>query len=904
MTFTIARMGIMALIWGLLSLSALSGQTLRPGTLPYYESSFEQWRSGRSLDSLKGWKWYKRWENRMQISAQPDGSIPTSQTYFQGLSEAQSIKLAARSASSSGWTPVGPDLLATPSPSMGLITGIGRINCIAFHPSDSAIFWVGVAQGGVWKTSDHGQSWTPLTDELPMLRISDIAVNPQNADELYISVGDYAYLGVALETDGRKRHTYYGLGVYKTTNGGISWQPTGLSLAATQLDESLIRRVIIHPNQPQQLVAAGIQGIWTSSDGGNMWNQTLDSMIWDIEQDPSAPNTLYASTAHVLNLGAGSAGVWKSVDFGQTWQVLPTGIPAKAVQRVELSISAADPQYIYAVCCDSQRGFYGCYRSTNGGANWTLQSTASSSYNILNWYLYAQGQGGQGTYDLAVLADPHDPDRITVGGINLWVSTNGGASWEAASYWTRAYGESVHADQHMLSYNPLDEKTYLCNDGGVVRTDSIESHSEVAILTPGFEWTTQWEQISQGMAVTSFYRLGVGPAGTDLLMAGAQDNSTFLYNGQKWTNVIGGDGMECIVDPTLPQHLFGSYQYGTLFESFDGGNSFSYISSPPNAAGDAGGWTTPMMLHPVQSSQLWAAFGDLWEYQSGGWTAHSTFADVPELGHPAVASALAISPISPHRIYIAKRPYHAWGVPSSVHRTDDGGSTWAQISDSLPTGLYVTYLATSQSEADGIWASFGGQVAGEKVYFSADGGNTWENRSFNLPNLPVNCLATQGTANGDIMYAGTDAGIFYLPTGSQSWLPFSDGLPNVIVSELEIDTAQGKLLAATFGRGIWQSDLIQPIVSSISPTAHNIRISVSPSPVPADAPIRVKLENSPINELDISLINIQGRLIFRRRLMATDSVIELNIPHHMAPGIYYLVVHSGQSSKSLPLRVE
>ncbi|MEZ4826568.1 MAG: T9SS type A sorting domain-containing protein [Bacteroidia bacterium] len=886
-------------------------ENLNAPALPDMEKAFLLWAQQHNPDSTKGWKWYARWQEHTLARADGKGNPTDPSVVFGSIMNTYRLRTQRQpvSARSANWMPIGPMALPS-SPDPSSLHGMGRINTVTFHPADPQTFWVGVAQGGIWKTTNSGQSWIPLADDLPILRISDLAVDPSNPQVIYASIGDYAYMGVALNLDNRKRHTHYGLGVYKTTDGGLTWNPTGLGFSQTQRDGSLIRRVFVHPNQPNTLLAAGIDGIWKSWDGGQIWTHISDSLIWDIERHPTNPNILYASTGFVATLQQGSAGIMKSVDFGDTWTVQNVPFPPKnAVQRIELAISPSDPDYVYGLACNMQRGFYGLMRTTNGGNQWTMQSDMNSAPNILHWYEGSSGNEGQGTYDLTILVDPNDKNRIYTGGINLWGSGDGGVTWNGISYWRADFGPSIHADQHFLSYNPLDDKFYICNDGGIMRTDSLVFGSwEDAGSTAGYQWPTQWEDISSGMNITSFYRIGITPAFPDRLLAGAQDNSTFFKAGNNWINIIGGDGMECEIHPDEPNTIYGSYQYGGLTRSYDGGQNIEYgiTNAITSGAGEAGAWTTPYELHPDDPDSLYAAFGNLWVSPDGGdtWTKRSDFGAMNGAGYPAPASALAISPANPQVIYLAKRIYHSYSQPSEMWRTVNGGTSWTNITAGLPDTLFFTDIAVSATDPMQVWVSVGGFTPGGKIFFSANGGDTWSDISLNLPNLPANTLVYQEDTISGVLYAGMDIGVWVKADTASQWTLYSDNLPNVIISELEIDPVAGKLYAATFGRGVWISDLVEinPPASLYQNRPDQLVASVYPNP--GKGSFTIQLHDARMPKVEMQIVDVIGRVLATYTLRPESGELKTRITTPLPAGLYYLRLSSGQRSSVIPYQAE
>jgi photosystem II stability/assembly factor-like uncharacterized protein len=872
--------------------------TEKPG-LPELQASFQDFVKANDLDETKGWKWYRRWEQFHGQRANPDGSIADDRIFMNEAIKVAAMKkkMAATKDANSSWLPYGPNALPT-SPNSVSGHGMARINCIEFHPTDPNTFWVGVAQGGVWKTTNSGQSWTPLTDELPILRISDIEVNPQDPDEMYIAVGDFEYIGVSLALDDRKRHSHFGLGVYKTMDGGVTWNPTGLAFNQTQFDNSLIRKIVLHPTDDQQVVAAGVDGIFRSTDAGASWTTVLDSLVWDMEMDTVNIGTIYAATGYVGTLQEGNAGIYKSIDFGLTWTLLNTGIPAQGlVQRVNIEIAPSNPDILYAVSCDMVDGFYAMYRSIDGGATWTVQSDFNDGVNILEWY-GGSGSGGQGTYDLAMVIDPVNSDRVFVGGVNMWGSDDGGATWDGCSYWVNYYGTSIHADQHQYRFNGVDGKWYVCNDGGVMRTDDLQIGSwDDANNIGGYEWPTTWENLSDGMQITSFYRLGLSANNPGFVIAGAQDNSTFYYDNNSWINIIGGDGMECLLDPNDPSFLYGSWQYGGLANSWDGGQSLNYYLADYilNTVGEESEWVSPFMLNPANSSELYFGAGNLWKtYDEGNnWSQMSSFPNMSGAGYPSPASALAMSTNFPDHIYIAKRIYHSYGEMASLYTTPDDGGTWNNITAGLPDSLYFTYVAVDNNDPNIAWVTCSGFVDGVKVFKTSDAGQNWTNISMNLPNIPVNCIVLNEASEDHTLYIGTDLGVFYTNDVMSDWQVYGVNLPNVIVSELEIQYQENKMYAATFGRGIWT------IESTVGIEGQEAVASFAASlyPSPNNGAFQLDLEAEKSSTYQLKVIDIMGREVHTETFETGPGMHQRSVNLEVASGQYFLHVSDGSGSR-------
>jgi photosystem II stability/assembly factor-like uncharacterized protein len=840
------------------------------------QKKFDDWSRTVDLKKTKHWKYYKRWENDMQFKTNGRGELADPSVYINEVVKAAAEKQEAPSSrfSSAAWSPVGP--FALPNNLTGYMqNGIGRINCIAFHPTDPNTYFVGVAQGGVWKTTNNGASWTPLTDDLPITRISDITIDPNNTNIMYISVCDFEYIDVALNIDGRKRNTHYGLGVYKTTDGGLNWSPTGLSFLLTDGDASLIRKVLINPANSNQLVACGVSGMYTSANGGTSWAHTLDTLFWDMVQDKTDPDVLYAASGWLAASNYGHAAIYKSLNFGASWTQLSTGITATgAVQRIKLAIAPSDNNYIYAFAVDNQDGMYGIYKSINAGTSWTF---LNPGVNVLE---AGDGTmpGGQGTYDLGFNVNPANRDIVYTGGVNLWASTDGAQTFDPASHWTLSYGATLHGDIHFIETNPLTNELFVCSDGGIYRTDNFAAQTW-ADAASGNPWPTTWTDISDGLAITSFYRLSSSRNTTGRLAAGAQDNATFYYDGSSWSTIFGGDGMDNYLDPVDDDVVIGSSQYGNFYLSPDGG--ISSFDPGVNVNFESGEWVSPIVADYNVYGTLYAGLTNVNASSDGGNTWYA-LSPLPSNGiHDNELSALAVANSNSNVIYAGRRIRFEFGSPSGAYRTTDGGSSWTDITSNLPDSLYYTSMDVSQSDANTAYVALAGLAAGEKIYRTSDGGASWQNISYNLPNVPVNCVKTV-PASGELMVA-TDLGVYIFNAAAGSWISENTGLPNVIVSDIEFNPVLNKIYVATFGRGIWESDLSSMVGMPQQPGG-NTGIELYPSPNNGSFSISLTDKGMMDEKLQLEIVDVMGRRVYAKTL---GGSISYNFELELSPGLYF-----------------
>ncbi|MGA9117229.1 MAG: FlgD immunoglobulin-like domain containing protein [Bacteroidota bacterium] len=720
-------------------------------------SAFYSWWDGRdSTQKGKGWKQFKRWEWFWEQRVWPSGEFPDPMQLWNESRRVRPPGAAAGAQNAGNWSEMGP------GESPGGYAGLGRLNCVRVNPLNPDILWVGSASGGLWKSPDGGWTWSTQTDELPSIGVTDLVIQPSDTSIMYLATGD----GDAGDT--------YSVGILKSTDAGETWNTTGLAWSTSQTRR--ISRLLMHPSDPLTLIAAG-SGIHKTTDGGATWAQVQSGTFRDMEFRPDDPSVLYASGA--------SGSIHRSTNGGNSWLPVTAGLPGGG-GRVALGVTPAAPAYVYALfASSSSSGFQGFYRSTDGGATWSLRS---SSPNILGWSETGSDGGGQGWYDLCMAVSEFNPGEVYTGGINAWKSTDGGLTWRLASFWYGIGGVStVHADQHDFHFVPGSDILYAGNDGGIYRT---------------VDGAATWQWLGSGLRPTQFYRLGLSATDPGLLIAGSQDNGTKALAAGSWNDVLGGDGMEAMVDHTNPLVMYGSLYYGDIYRSVNGGSSFSLISG---GIPETGAWVTPYIMHPSNHLLLYAGYTSVWKSADGGSTWQS-------IGSPGggTLTILASAPSDPRVIYA--------GRGSSLARTTDGGATsWQPVP--VPTSsASLTYLAVHPQDPLHLWVTCSGYSAPNKVFESTDGGWSWTNISGSLPNVPVNCIVYQNNSP-ERVYVGTDIGVWYRDLTHPDWQDFNNGLANVVVSELEIQDAARKLRAATYGRGIWESDLLpnQGVVIGASP---------------------------------------------------------------------------------------
>lgn len=670
-----------------------------------------------------------------------------------------------------GWQPAGPFNIG------------GRITDIAINPAVPTTMYVGAASGGILKTTDNGASWQNVFTDAPVISIGALALDPVNDQVLYAGTGEA----------NASSYSFIGNGIYKTTDGGQNWEHIGLEQSA------YVGRILVdHSNSQRVFVAAcgtlftpnDQRGIYRSEDGGSNWEQVLfvsDSTAGvDIVQHPTNPDILYAAMWERMRgityrrSHGPTSGIYKSINGGDTWTLLQNGLPGGAEKgRIGLAIARNNPEIVYAFIDRNQGGysFATVFKTTNGGANW--QQTNDGALQDMNssfgWYF------GQ------IRVDPQNDNRIFLLGVDIYRSENGGNSYtQIAGYFNI---DQVYVDNHAMFIHPQTGFIVHGNDGGLYTSSN---------------YGNSWSKINN-LPLTQFYAIEVDYLNPQRIYGGTQDNNTVrTWTGalNDWERILGGDGFYSLVDYTNSNTIYAESQWGNLYRSTNGGNSFSYIADA--MSGDRTNWSSPLAMHPENPSTLFFGTYRIWKTTNKGtnWTAISgdlTF-NLSSSGYSTITT-IAVSRLDPQKILVGSDD-------GRVHITTIGGNIWTDISAGLPV-RWITRVAFDQFDGNTIYATVSGFRWDEPhpyVFRSTDLGQTWESISSNLPEMPVNVIVTDPGQEGQL-FVGTDAGIFFTTTGGQQWWSLSQGIPNVPVTDLKIHDPTRTLVAGTYGCSAYRLDL-------------------------------------------------------------------------------------------------
>jgi photosystem II stability/assembly factor-like uncharacterized protein len=733
------------------------------------------------------WKWW--WRDRVKA----DGSFPDLRAQWLDYQRNFATAAAARS-NQPLWENEGPTHSPNYQPN-GSYWGVGRTKHVAFHPQDPLTFFVGATCGGIWKTSDGGFTWSPMGDGLPYLPVSIILIDPQHPDTMYISLGD------------KEGWWNWNLGVYKSTDGGSTWSPTGLDWELS--DEHVIYNLILSPTDPQRLFAATNKGIRRSLDGGGSWQTLKTGEFTDIKFQPDNDSVLYAAQHNYW----GKSQLVKSLDNGATWAQISDF--QETQNEIRIAVSPLMPHWVGLHFTQGKRFLI----SKNGGQNFENYAAPDDDWGIFCF-------------------SPSDTNIVYLGGVSMSRSLDQGATWEKITHW---YNDGIHAEVHAdardLVFNPHNpQEVWYCNDGGLYRYD---------------EASQTWMDFSGGLGIAQFYRIAVSETGSQLkIAAGSQDNGGWLRIGDTWKHTNGGDAMCQIIDPLNSNIIYTEYYGGNdIYRSFNNYNTDVNIADniPDNPSGD---WVTPFMLNPQNNKTFLVAFHDLYRSFDRG----NTFHKISENLTSSVDNKIRDFTMAPSdtNVILAARQ-------NRIYKTVNGGQAWT--AKTISTNEEITRVAIHPTDPQRMWLTKGGYADGRKVYATTNGWLTHQNLSGELPNVPVNCIIYDAPTN--YLIVGTDIGVFYSDADQIDWQPYGTGMPAVYVLDLKVRQATRKLYAGTHGRGVYSVDL-ETLVPTNEPTAGPNPTLVFPNP--ARNVLLFKTENEAVFDGEIELFDAMGRRVLRKKI--------------------------------------
>lgn len=739
----------------------------------------------------------------------------------QGLSAQKPKTVPAKAAVPAAAEAAGPKKLITEAALAGLAFRnigpaimSGRISDIAIHPARRHVWYVTVGSGGVWKTDNAGTTWTPVFDSQASYSIGCVTLDPSNPDTVWIGTGENV----------SGRHVGIGDGVYKSLNGGKTWTNVGLK------NSDHIARILVDPRNSNVVYVAaegplwssgGDRGLYKSVDGGATWAVSLeinkDTGVTSVEFDPSNPDTLYAAayqrrrTVAAFMGGGPDSGLYKSTDAGKTWRKLTVGLPAGDKGKIGIAVSPIDHSVVYATveALPDERGFY---RSTDRGESWEKRSN------------YISGGTGPHYYQ-EIFADPNTFDRVYQMDPGLRATDDGGKTWR------RVPEKNKHGDNHAMAFIK-GEPDYILNgsDGGVYESRDA-----------GKTW-----RFFENLPVTQFYKLAVDNALPFYsIHGGTQDNGTQFgpsrtvnahgIGNPDWIISYGADGYACAVDPVDPNIVYLEWQEGNLLRYDRKSQETVYISPKPAPGDDAlrFNWDSPVIVSPHAHTRIYYASQHVWRSDDRGdsWTRISPDLtrnifrlDQPIMGRTWSADALwdhgamsmfstiatiSESPLVEGLIYVGTDD-------GLVQVTEDGGKTWRKTDKlpGVPDHFFVNEIKASRLEKDVVFVAVDNHKAGDYTPYllrSDDRGRTWRSIAGDLPQRGWVWSVVQDHVKKELLFAGTEYGIFATLDGGTRWVKLTGGVPTISFRDLEIQERESDLVGASFGRSFFVLDDYSPL---------------------------------------------------------------------------------------------
>ncbi len=680
-----------------------------------------------------GYNQFQRWLFEQNFHLDNDGYIrkPADESAaFEG-----SMQTMQRNPNAGNWVERGP---TSWSRTTGWNPGVGRITCIGIAPIDTTVVYIGSPGGGIWKSTNSGTSWTPLSDNASTrLSVYALTVDPTNVDVVYAGAS----------------------GAFKSTDGGVTW----ITLSGIS---GTVRKFLFHPNNSNIVFAVSSYGIFRTTDAGATWAIVSFLSTEDIEFNTANADIMYATGSST------SGSVQRSTDNGLNWTTLGTLQGITNTGRTLVSVTPANPNVVY-VCQASSSLFGRMYRSTDGGLSFATMvvGSPSSGTNYFGYETTGTGSTGQATYDMAMCVSPNNPDEVYIAGIICWKSYNGGSSFFPLTAWSlpNSIGYN-HADVHTLDW--VKNTIYSSSDGGIYKSKDFGDN---------------WVDITNGLGIRQFYRIDCSQTNAEMYGGGAQDNGSSIHKATGWIDWLGADGMEMEFSYTNENVVYGTSQGGQLYRSTNGGNSYSGLSKP-----STGNWVTPFAVHPTRDSIVFVGWTGVYKTIDRG----NSWTNISGSTIGTALSCLAVSLSNPDYIFTS--------TGKLLYVTADGGATWTT---STTTTGSITSICVHPTNPTKIWITTN-SYGTERVMVSDNAGATFTSIAGSLPAIGSRSIVIDKDDPNETLYVGMNTGVYYRDNTMSDWMPFLTDLPLVAINELDIQLSGRKIRAATYGRGVWETDLL------------------------------------------------------------------------------------------------
>ncbi|MDP2687682.1 MAG: T9SS type A sorting domain-containing protein [Aequorivita sp.] len=819
---------LFTLIFGSLSTQAQEYlKMIDAGTYKVQEiiDNAEAYFANRDKGRGTGYKQFKRWEYNALRLVKDNGYLPTTEERLTELERWNAYlndTAASRAVLPDNWEELGPlEWNAT----SGWNPGVGRITGLAIEEGNINNMIIGANTGGVWKTTDAAQTWTPMSDYFSNLSVYSVAIDPTNPDIYFFG-----------SSNGK---------IFKSTDAGATWNLLGT------IGNSIVNKILINPTNANMIFATAENvGIYRSIDGGINWSEPVnDSNGYDIEFKPGDLSTVYAS----------GSGFHKSTDGGATF----TTIGGFTTGPKMIGVSADDPNIVYVV--EAAGGRFGAlYSSNDSGTSFTKLN--HGGLNFFGYSVTGNDNNGQAPRDMGIAVNPTNADEVHIAGILTWRSMNAGVNFSITSDWIPGNASSqnigyCHADVDDLQfYGPI---LFAITDGGIYKAENTGTIN-----------ATYYEDLTTGLGIRQFYKIGVSQTTDVVISGGAQDNGTSVYTAAlQWRDWLGADGMESFVDKDNSNILYGTSQNGQMYRSQNGGNTQTGINEPGNGSGN---WVTPFEQDPTEANTIYVGYDHVYKSSNYG----STWVSISQ-DFISNINNLKIAPSNNQVMYVSRGPI--------LYKTEDAGATdWVQ--QTFPGGT-INSIAIHPTNPNKIAVAVSGN---SRVLISEDGGATWIDYKKNLPNFSA--LAIVWDNNGeDGLYLGMNYGIYYIDNTFTDWQPFSNLLPNVIVNELEINNTTNLLYAGTYGRGLWVSPLVEG-TAGVDDRISEINVTIYPNPASSEFTIALPKTM----KAEIRIFDITGKLLIyeANTLISNKHTVDVS---SLSSGTYFVRLNTeeGTATKKL-----